>query len=443
MSFLWSLGSFIIVIGVLVSVHEYGHFWAARKCGIKVHRFSIGFGKVLWSKVDKQGTEFAVSAIPLGGYVKMLDERNEQVPDNLKSQAFNNKSILQRAFVIAAGPIANFLFAVLAYLTVYSIGIPSIKPVIENVVPQSLAEKAGLEPYSQIMAIDGTSTPDWESINMVLATKMGEESVTLTLLKSSTTNIEQRKVLDLSEWNFDPEKETAFGALGIVPVRTKIEMILSKVAENSPAQRAGLLIGDQIYYQNEPMKWRDFISFVDKGDSFNIQVLRHGEWLDKVITPHLNEKGKWFVGVAPTIYPISDEYRTELKYGFFEAFIKGIEKTYQLSKLTIQIIGKLFTGEFSAKNLSGPISIAKGAGASSEIGFVYYLSFMALISVNLGIMNLFPLPVLDGGHLLFLAIEALKGKPLSEQMQNIAYKIGAGLLLILTIFVLFNDFLRL
>lgn len=349
MSFLWSLGSFIIVIGVLVSVHEYGHFWAARKCGIKVHRFSIGFGKVLWSKVDKQGTEFAVSAIPLGGYVKMLDERNEQVPDNLKSQAFNNKSILQRAFVIAAGPIANFLFAILAYLTVYSIGIPSIKPVIENVVPQSLAEKAGLEPYSQIMAIDGTSTPDWESINMVLATKMGEESVTLTLLKSSTTNIEQRKVLDLSEWNFDPEKETAFGALGIVPVRTKIEMILSKVVENSPAQRAGLLIGDQIYYQNEPMKWRDFISFVDKGDSFNVQVLRHGEWLDKVITPHLNEKGKWFVGVAPTIYPISDEYRTELKYGFFEAFIKGIEKTYQLSKLTIQIIGKLLTGEFSAK----------------------------------------------------------------------------------------------
>ncbi|STO53732.1 peptidase RseP [Canicola haemoglobinophilus] len=443
MSFLWSLGSFLIVIGVLVSVHEYGHFWAARKCGIKVHRFSIGFGKVVWSRVDKHGTEFAVSVIPLGGYVKMLDERNEEVPENLKSQAFNNKSILQRAFVIAAGPIANFLFAVLAYMMVYSIGIPSVKPVIAEITPHSLAEKAGIEPYSQITAIDGTSTPDWESINMVLATKMGDEQVTLTLLAPSATNIEQNKVLDLSEWRFDPEQETAFGALGIVPVRTKIELTLSKVADNSPAQQAGLLVGDQIYYQNEPMKWRDFINFVNKGDSFDIQVLRSGEFFDKVITPTLNEKGKWFVGVAPTVHPLSDEYRTELKYGFFDAFIKGVEKTYQLSKLTIQVIGKLFTGDLSAKNLSGPISIAKGAGASSEIGFVYYLSFMALISVNLGVMNLFPLPVLDGGHLLFLAIERVKGSPLSERMQNFAYRIGAGLLLILTIFVLFNDFLRL
>ncbi|OOS00065.1 RIP metalloprotease RseP [Canicola haemoglobinophilus] len=443
MSFLWSLGSFLIVIGVLVSVHEYGHFWAARKCGIKVHRFSIGFGKVVWSRVDKHGTEFAVSVIPLGGYVKMLDERNEEVPENLKSQAFNNKSILQRAFVIAAGPIANFLFAVLAYMMVYSIGIPSVKPVIAEITPHSLAEKAGIEPYSQITAIDGTSTPDWESINMVLATKMGDEQVTLTLLAPSATNIEQNKVLDLSEWRFDPEQETAFGALGIVLVRTKIELTLSKVADNSPAQQAGLLVGDQIYYQNEPMKWRDFINFVNKGDSFDIQVLRSGEFFDKVITPTLNEKGKWFVGVAPTVHPLSDEYRTELKYGFFDAFIKGVEKTYQLSKLTIQVIGKLFTGDLSAKNLSGPISIAKGAGASSEIGFVYYLSFMALISVNLGVMNLFPLPVLDGGHLLFLAIERVKGSPLSERMQNFAYRIGAGLLLILTIFVLFNDFLRL
>ena len=443
MSFIWSLGSFLIVIGVLVSVHEYGHFWAARKCGIKVHRFSIGFGKVLWSRVDKHGTEFAVSVIPLGGYVKMLDERNEEVPENLKSQAFNNKSVLQRAFVIAAGPIANFLFAILAYLMVYSIGIPSVKPVIAEITPHSLAEKAGIEPYSQIMAIDGTSTPDWESINMVLATKMGDEKVTLTLLAPSATNIEQKRVLDLSEWRFEPEQETAFGALGIVPVRTKIELTLSKVADNSPAQQAGLLVGDRIYYQNEPMKWHDFIDFVNKGDSFDIQILRNGELFNKVITPTRNEKGKWFVGVAPTVHPLSDEYRTELKYGFFDAFVKGVEKTCQLSKLTIQVIGKLFTGDLSAKNLSGPISIAKGAGASSEIGFVYYLSFMALISVNLGVMNLFPLPVLDGGHLLFLAIEAIKGKPLSEQMQNIAYKIGAGLLLILTIFVLFNDFLRL
>lgn len=206
MSFLWSLVSFLIVIGVLVSVHEYGHFWAARKCGIKIHRFSIGFGKVLWSKIDKQGTEFAISSIPLGGYVKMLDERNEAVPANLKHQSFNSKNVAQRAFVIAAGPIANFLFAIFAYWVIYTVGIPSVKPVIEEVTQGSIAQQAKIQPNSQIMAIDGTATPDWETINMLLATKMGDPQVELTLsLFGSTTS--QTKILDLSHWTFDPEKD--------------------------------------------------------------------------------------------------------------------------------------------------------------------------------------------------------------------------------------------
>lgn len=442
MSFLWSLGSFLVAISVLVAIHEYGHFWAARKCGIKVHRFSIGFGKVIWRRTDKQGTEFALSLIPLGGYVKMLDGRAEEVPEELQSQAFDRKSVLQRAFVIAAGPLANFIFAILAYWVIYSVGIPSVKPVIEKVVPGSIAAQVHIEPNSQIMAVDGQNTPDWETINMLLATKLGESQVSLTLSPFGS-NTTYEKTLDLSNWTFDPEKETSFESLGIDPVRAKVDMTLSKVVERSPAEKAGLLVGDKILSENATaLKWRDFVKQVEKGETLQIKVERDGELLDKTLVPERKD-GRWFVGVGPTFLNVGEQYRTELKYGILESLSKGVEKTAQLSWLTIKVIGKLFTGDLSLNNLSGPISIAKGAGASSSIGLVYFLSFMALISVNLGIMNLFPLPVLDGGHLVFLAAEGIKGKPVSEQVQNLSYRIGAVLLLVLMAFALFNDFLRL
>ncbi|RDE86455.1 sigma E protease regulator RseP [Aggregatibacter kilianii] len=443
MSFLWSTVSFLIVIAVLVAVHEYGHFWAARKCGVKVHRFSIGFGKVIWLRTDKTGTEFAVSAIPLGGYVKMLDGRNEEVPEALKSQAFDHKTVAQRAFIIAAGPLANFLFAIFAYFLVYSIGIPSIKPVIDEVRPQSIAAVAQVQPNYQITEVDGVSAPDWETINMLLATKLGDSKVELTLVEFGS-NIEQRKTLDLSNWTFDPQKESAFGSLGIVPIRSKADMTLSKVSENSPAEKEGLLKGDKLYWSdNSKIEWQTFVEKVQEGKPLSLKVERNGVWLDKTITPELNDKKRWFVGISLTFYPLANEYRTELKYDMLESLQKGVDKTFQLSWLTIKVIGKLITGDLSLTNLGGPISIAKGAGASSEIGLIYYLSFMALISVNLGIMNLFPLPVLDGGHLVFLVMEALKGKPISEHVQNVSYRIGAVLLLMLMGFGLINDFLRL
>ncbi|MCK3658657.1 zinc metallopeptidase RseP [Pasteurellaceae bacterium Pebbles2] len=442
MSFLWSLVSFIIVIGVLVSVHEYGHFWAARKCGIKVHRFSIGFGKVLWSRKDKHGTEFALSAIPLGGYVKMLDERNEDVPEHLKPQSFNSKTVLQRAFVIVAGPLANFIFAIVAYWVVFGVGIPSVKPVIEQVKPNSIAAQAQIAPNSQILAIDGTETADWETINMLLATKLGNEQIHLTVTPFGEER-PQEKVLNVANWSFDPDKESAFSALGIQPVRGKVEMTVSKVVENSPAEKAGILVGDEIYTaDNQAFYWQDFVAQVQQGNPLKLKIHRQGEILDFNLAPELQD-GRYVVGISPTFKPLAEQYRTELKYDMLDALWKGVEKTAQLSWLTIKVIGKLFTGDLSLNNLSGPISIAQGAGVSSQIGLVYYLSFMALISVNLGIMNLFPLPVLDGGHLVFLAAEGIKGKPVSERVQEICYRVGAALLLTLTVFALFNDFLRL
>ena len=447
MSFLWSLGSFIIVIGVLVAVHEFGHFWAARKCGIKVHRFSIGFGKVIWSCRDKQGTEFALSMIPLGGYVKMLDERNETVPEHLKPQSFNQKSVLQRAFVIIAGPLANFLFAILAYWVIYLVGIPSVKPVIGEVRSQSIAAQAQIQPNYQITAIDGTTTPDWETINMVLATKIGNPHVTLSLQQFGESDTLQ-KTLDLGQWRFDPDKESAFGALGIEPVRTKVDMVVSKVVDDAPAAKAGLQAGDKILsiqHRDEPVTWQEFVDTLQAvdGGAIYVKYERDQQIRETVITPELNAQKRWFVGISPTIEPLPEQYRTELKYDILTSLQKGVEKTLQLSWLTIKVIGKLLTGDLSLSNLSGPISIAKGAGISSEIGLVYYLSFMALISVNLGIMNLFPLPILDGGHLVFLAAEGIRGKPVSDAVQEVSYRIGAVLLLMLTAFALFNDFLRL
>lgn len=442
MSFLWSLGSFLITISVLVAIHEYGHFWAARKCGVKVLRFSIGFGRVIWHRIDKQGTEFALSLIPLGGYVKMLDGRAEEVPVELKSQAFDQKTVRQRAFIIAAGPLANFLFAIAAYWVIYSIGIPTIKPVIENVTPNSIAAQARIEPNSQVIAIDGENTSDWETINMLLAAKLGDKQVEISVSPLGS-GVMQEKQLNLSGWKFDPEKETAFESLGMNPVRAKVDMTLSKVVDNSPAQQAGLMVGDKILMDNlSAFSWQDFVKQVEQGQAFKIKIERDGQIFDKTLQPEQKED-RWFVGVSPTFLNVGEQYRTELKYGILGALSKGVEKTAQLSWLTIKVIGKLFSGDISLTNLSGPISIAKGAGVSSGIGFVYFLNFMALISVNLGIMNLFPLPVLDGGHLVFLATEGIKGTPVSERVQNLSYRVGAVLLLTLMVFALFNDFLRL
>lgn len=442
MSFLWSLVSFIIVIGVLVSVHEFGHFWAARKCGVKVHRFSIGFGKVLWKRTDKQGTEFALSVIPLGGYVKMLDERTEEVPLELKSQSFNSKTVLQRAFISAAGPLANFIFAIFAYWVIFVVGMPSVKPVIGEVKPHSIAAMADLTPNSQILAVDGTKTEDWESINLLLASKLGNERVTLTVSPFGEHRT-QDKTLSLQGWSFDPEKESAFGSLGIKPVSAKVSNTLASVVNDSPAARVGLQAGDVLVRLNgQSVDWHALVERIQQGGTLDLQVLRHGEEINVALIPEMKE-GRYFAGIAPVVEPINDIYRIELKYDILDALWKSVEKTWQLSALTIKVIGKLFTGDLSLSNLSGPISIAKGAGVSSSFGLIAFLSFMALISVNLGMMNLFPLPVLDGGHLVFLAVEGIKGKPVSERVQELCYRVGAALLLALTAFALFNDFLRL
>ena len=449
LSILWNLAAFIVALGVLITVHEFGHFWVARRCGVRVERFSIGFGKALWRRTDKLGTEYVIALIPLGGYVKMLDERAEPVAPELRHYAFNNKTVGQRAAIIAAGPIANFLFAIFAYWLVFIIGVPGVRPVVGEITPNSIAAQAQIQPGTELKAVDGIETPDWDAVRLQLVAKIGDEHTTLSVAQFGS-NQRQDKTLDLRQWAFEPDKEDSVSSLGIRPRGPQIEPVLSEVQVNSAASKAGLQAGDRIVKVNgQPLtQWMTFVTLVrDNPDKpLALDIERQGSSLSLTLTPdskQVNGKAEGFAGVVPKVIPLPDEYKTVRQYGPFSAVLEASDKTWQLMKLTVSMLGKLITGDVKLNNLSGPISIAQGAGMSAEFGVIYYLMFLALISVNLGIINLFPLPVLDGGHLLFLAIEKLKGGPVSERVQDFSYRIGSILLVLLMGLALFNDFSRL
>ncbi|EOZ3811022.1 sigma E protease regulator RseP [Citrobacter youngae] len=449
LSILWNLAAFIVALGVLITVHEFGHFWVARRCGVRVERFSIGFGKALWRRTDKQGTEYVIALIPLGGYVKMLDERAEPVVPELRHYAFNNKIVGQRAAIIAAGPIANFLFAIFAYWLVFIIGVPGVRPVVGEITPNSIAAQAQIQPGTELKAVDGIETPDWDTVRLQLVAKIGDEQTILSVAPFGS-NQRQDKTLDLRQWAFEPDKQDPVTSLGIRPRGPQIEPVLSEVQVNSAASKAGLQAGDRIVKVNgQPLtQWMTFVTLVrDNPDKpLALDIERQGSSLSLTLTPdskEVNGKAEGFAGVVPKVIPLPDEYKTVRQYGPFSAILEASDKTWQLMKLTVSMLGKLITGDVKLNNLSGPISIAQGAGMSAEFGVIYYLMFLALISVNLGIINLFPLPVLDGGHLLFLAIEKLKGGPVSERVQDFSYRIGSILLVLLMGLALFNDFSRL
>ncbi|MDO6687377.1 MULTISPECIES: sigma E protease regulator RseP [unclassified Agarivorans] len=446
---IWNTSFFIIALGILVTVHEFGHFWVARRCGVKVERFSIGFGKALWRRTAKDGTEYVVAMIPLGGYVKMLDERVAEVPESLRSQAFNNKSLSQRSAVVAAGPIANFLLAILAFWIMFVIGVPSVKPVLGGVVPNSIAEQAGLRSGQEIVQIAGQETLDWESVNLALVGELGGETLPIQVVDTETSQ-SSTAYLDIRQWQLDSEQQSPILSLGLKPFNPTISLAVAKVVEGKPAANAGIKEGDVLVALDSVSlsSWQDFVDYVQARPEENIRldISRDGNDLQMDLVPEAREyQGQisGYVGLAPEIGEFPEEFRIDLHYGFVESIGKSLERTWHLSKLTVSMIGKLVTGVVSLDNLSGPISIAKGAGATADYGLVYFLGFVALVSINLGIINLFPLPVLDGGHLVFFAIEGITGKPVSERVQEIGFRIGAVLVMALMSLAIFNDFMRL
>ncbi|WP_421260724.1 sigma E protease regulator RseP [Aeromonas jandaei] len=446
---LWNIGAFVVALGLLVAVHEFGHFWVARRCGVKVERFSIGFGKAIWRRLGKDGTEYVLALIPLGGYVKMLDGRVDELKPGDEQYAFNHKSVWARMAIVAAGPMANFVFALFALWLMFMIGVPAVKPVIGEVRPASIVAEAGIQPGMEIVGVGDEQTGDWESVTYALLSHLGDQSVTLKV-KAPQTSYATDKNLSLDNWKFDPDRESPIGSLGIVPLGGKVLPVVSAVVAKSASEKAGLQVGDRIKRvgEQEITEWAQFVELVQQAPGAPLQVVveRNNRDLDVTLTPDTRKvQGKLvgFVGLSPQLVPLPDEYRILLQYGPLQALWQGAQKTWSLITLTFDMIGKLVAGIVSLDNLSGPISIAKGAGSSADYGLVYFLSFLALISVNLGIINLFPLPVLDGGHLVYFLIEAVTGKPVSERIQEVGFRIGAAILMLLMGIALFNDFARL
>ncbi|SPZ18448.1 Regulator of sigma E protease [Providencia rettgeri] len=379
----------------------------------------------------------------------MLDERVGSVSPERRHQAFNNKTVGQRAAIIGAGPIANFLLAIVVYWIVFMIGVPSVKPVIEDVKPGSIAAIANFEPKMELKSIDGIETPDWNSVRLALVGKIGDRELTAQVLPSGY-NEPITKTVDLTTWQFDPEKQDPILSVGIMPVSARIDPVIQKVTQGLAGERAGLQKGDRIVSVNGEVLglWDPVTRIIrnNPGVPLKLEVQRSQQLISLTLTPDSQDGPRGekigFAGVELSVLPLADEYKMVQQYGPFSAFYQASDKTWQLMKLTVNMMGKLVVGDVKLNNLSGPISIAKGAGVSAESGLVYYLMFIALISVNLGIINLFPLPVLDGGHLLFLLIEKIKGSPVSERVQDFSFRIGAMALILLMGLALFNDFSR-
>jgi regulator of sigma E protease len=438
--------SFVLALGVLIAVHEFGHFWVARKLGVKVLRFSIGFGNPIWKKTSSaSGTEYVLAAIPLGGYVKMLDEREGEVADDEKPLAFNNKPIRTRVAIVSAGPIFNFIFAIFALWVMYLSGIPGIKPIIHDAIPSSVAEKAGFVAGDLITRIGDKETPTWQVARLALFNNaLDKELVEVEVIDAGGN----RRLRNLDLRNVDTSLEVN-DLISDVGLRSwKPPAILGDVKPGGPAAKAGLSNGDKIIsLDNQPVAdWIEWVSLVRKnpGNQVLIKAMRNGSLIETTVEIGMRVVGEEVTGFVDVQMPKEyvEKLFTSVRYGPLAALGQGVARTWEMSVLMLRVMGKMIIGEASLKNISGPITIAEFAGTSASRGLMPFLSFLAVVSISLGVLNLLPIPVLDGGHLFYYLIEYLKGSPVSEQMQSMGQQIGILLLVALMILAFYNDFAR-
>ncbi len=450
MSALYMLVGTLVALGVLVTIHEFGHFWVARRCGVKVLRFSVGFGSTLLRWHDRQGTEFVVAAIPLGGYVKMLDEREGDVPPELLDQSFSRKSVKQRIAIVAAGPVANFLLALLFFWVLAMLGSQQVRPVIGAVEAGSLAQAAGLQAGQEIVAINGKPTTGWTAVNLQLVTRLGETGQLDVAVREPGSSVDSLRRIELDNWLRGADEPDPIASLGIRPWRPVLEPVLAQLDPKGPAFAAGLKEGDRLLALNGQAlaDWQQLVDQVRglPGKSITLQIERQGQRLDVSLTLAARGEGQALTGymgagVAGGEWPPS--MLSEVRFGPLEAVAEGAKNTWAMSVLTLNSLKKMLFGELSVKNLSGPITIAKVAGASAESGLSDFLKFLAYLSISLGVLNLLPIPVLDGGHLLFYLVEWVRGRPLSERVQGWGMQIGISLVIGVMLLALVNDLSRL
>ena len=451
MEIIQTLLATIVTLGILVTIHEWGHYWVARRCGVKVLKFSVGFGKSLWSRTGKDGTEYSVSAIPLGGYVKMLDEREGSVPEGLKSQAFNNKPVLQRIAIVAAGPIVNLLFAVFAYWLMFVVGVSAVVPVVGAVVPGSVMEQAGVPAGVEVVQVDGYPVRSWDEVNLRFASRIGESGFVSIGVLNSASAVPKVYSVKLDNWNVEIESESPLTAMGIRPFRPEIKPVLGHIVPGGAAELAGLQVDDLVVDVDGVaiVNWMDLVETIQSsaGQTLTFSVRRSDGLQELDVSPKKRVlengevQGVIGAGVKPPVWP-KDMLRT-IQYGPIDAIGVAYDKTLHMVGLTLDSIKKMIEGVISVKNLSGPITIAKVAGASAASGFEPFISFLAYLSISLGVLNLLPIPVLDGGHLLYYGIELITGKPVNEKIQEIGFKLGMALLLSLMALAIVNDVMRL
>ncbi|HAU1874690.1 TPA: RIP metalloprotease RseP [Legionella pneumophila] len=441
---------FLLALVLLVTIHEYGHFQVARWCGVKVLRFSFGFGKILARFYDKKGTEYAWSLFPLGGYVKMLDETEGEVSEKEKPFAFNNQSVLVRIAIVVAGPLFNFIFAFVALWLVLVIGMHSLAPMIESVKPNSIAARAGLVPKQEILALNGVKINSWRDFQYEIMPLIGsQETVSLTV-KSMINGEESTLYLPLDKWQLDDKKPDPIKSLGIIPFIPTIPPIVGEVVPDSPAEKAGLKIGDEIISVNGQHfnDWLYLVSYVRErpNSQINLDIKRQGKLLN--ITVHTgsqdnNGKLEGLIGVRSQKVDWPAHWLRLEQQPPISALGTAFKQTAQLTGTTFILMGRLVTGKLGLNSISGPVGIAQGAGDSGRGGLVSYLFFLALVSISLGALNLLPIPMLDGGHLLYYVLEIIRRKPLSDGVKSVGIYFGLLLLVALMFVALSNDISRL
>jgi len=443
-----SLLFLIVTLGILVVVHEFGHFWVARRCGVKVLKFSVGFGKPLWSRLAKDGTEYIVAAIPLGGYVKMLDEREGEVASDELDKAFNRKSLRARVAIVAAGPIANLLFAILAYWLIFVLGVPGIRPVIADVDVNTPAAVAQFVSGDEILSVNGRETATWSSVYRSLSRIAETGGKAEFIVNSGGTELSRTLTLDKPSTSSAPPI-SLLQQIGLTPIRVGLKPIIGSVASGQAADKAGMKSGDLILsVEGEQIKdWMHLVTIVKTNANKPLEVMleRDAQVETIVLTPisDANNIGKIGVAVDSSKTIINTDMQAVERYGVISAIGKACYETWSFSAATLNSIGGMLTGTVSSKNIGGPITIAQYAGKSADRGLISFLSFLAMISISLGLLNLLPIPILDGGHLALYLIEWIRGTPLSEQTQFQIQKVGIVLLLILMFLAFFNDLTRL